>query len=1094
MRPFPELSIRGKLLRVTVFVAATALATASVLFVAFDVVTFRAALVNRLVSGARIVGLNSAAALAFSDRDAAALTLSALTADPHVRWAGIYDTRGNLFASYRRAGLAAGFLPPDPPEPGAKMPVMDFGPRRVVVGEAIRFGGRPAGTTVIEADLDEIYRRVPRYGLIVVLVSLFSFGTALLASGRFTLAISEPVARLAETARVVSRDQDYSVRAAAGPRDELGFLVETFNEMLEQIQRRDQEVSQAREELERLVAARTRDLGRSQLLLGEAQRVAHIGTWEYELAKGTMLWSDELYRLYGLDPSDGPPSLDATNAMILEEDRESVARALEQSRETGQPFSTEYRIRRADGSVRVLVADGSVTSSGPGGAERMVGLVQDVTERRAAEAEHQRLLRTQAARAEAEAAQWRSTVLARVTAALASSLDYEKTLAAPAGATLPTFADWCVLDVVDPDGSFRRAVAAHWDPGHAANATLLRNRKLRPDAPNAGIEAIRTGRTIVVAPESLQRSKLDVEHARLLELFGTGHLLAVAISVFGERKGSLMWCRIDRPWETAEIALAEEIAHRTGVAVEHARLYLEAQQANRLKDEFLATLSHELRTPLHAIVGWAHMLRSGKLDAATARRAVETIDRNAHVQNQLISDILDVSRIMAGKLRLNARPISLVDVVAAALDTVGPAAHAREVRLEHDLDPAAASVSGDADRLQQVVWNLLSNAIKFARPGGRVRVTLRRAGAQSELSVADDGPGIRREFLPYVFERFRQADSSSTRPHGGLGLGLAIVRHLVELHGGTVDAANGAEGGAIFTVRLPRAPAVPSVAVSPSEPVQPAAQPEQPLWLESAPSLQGLRVLVVDDEPDSRDMVATVLELAGAEALVAGSAADGLSILKREKPDVLLSDLEMPGEDGYSLIRRVRALPAEEGGVTPAAALTAYAGAEHRTKTLLAGFQLHVSKPVQPAELAAVVASLGVRSLSGPDGRARRVLIVEDDADAADALEALLSSEGFETRVAHDGSAALTAASSFRPGVVLLDLGLPGMGGIEVARRLRENGGAPGLRLVALTGHASSEDVARSREAGFDRHLVKPLSMTELKNALDALFATRPPD
>jgi CheY-like chemotaxis protein/anti-sigma regulatory factor (Ser/Thr protein kinase) len=484
------------------------------------------------------------------------------------------------------------------------------------------------------------------------------------------------------------------------------------------------------------------------------------------------------------------------------------------------------------------------------------------------------------------------------------------------------------------------------------------------------------------------------------------------------------------------------------------------------------------------------MLRSGQLDVETTRRAVETIDRNAHVQNQLISDILDVSRIMAGKLRLTMKPISLIDVVSAALDTVVPAAQAREVTLEQELDPAAASLSGDADRLQQVVWNLVSNAIKFAPRGGRVTLRLRRLEALSELSVADDGPGIRPEFLPYVFERFRQADSSSTRPHGGLGLGLAIVRHLVELHGGTVDAANRTDGrtGAVFTVRLPRAPVVPSVALPPSETPQPAS--DRSVWLESAPPLEGLRVLVVDDEPDSRDMVATVLELAGAEALVAGTAAEGLSILIRERPDVLLSDLEMPGEDGYSLVRRVRALPPDSGGLTPAAALTAYAGAEHRTKTLLAGFQLHVAKPVQPAELAAVVASLAARSFAAPEARPRRVLIVEDDRDTADALEAIVAAEGFETHVSYDGAAALAAAGSFRPGVVLLDLGLPGISGLEVARRLREDT-ATSARLVALTGYGSTEDITRSREAGFDRHLVKPVSIHELKRVLEALFAAR---
>ena len=683
-------------------------------------------------------------------------------------------------------------------------------------------------------------------------------------------------------------------------------------------------------------------------------------------------------------------------------------------------------------------------------------------------------------------------MLARVTAVLASTLDYEKTLAAPATATLPEFADWCALDLVDLDGSFRRAVAAHRDPVRAESASAIRALKLRSDALTPGLEAIRTGRTVRISRADLASREMDPEFEKMLDVFGAGHILAVPISILGERKGSLMWCRAERPWDALEVALAEEIAHRAGVAVEHASLYLEAQQANRLKDEFLATLSHELRTPLHAIVGWAHMLQSGKLDPATTRRAVETIERNAQVQNQLISDILDVSRIVAGKLRLNTRAVDIQGVVSAALDTVRPAAQAREIVLEQHLEPAGAVVSGDADRLQQVVWNLVSNAIKFAPRGGHVLVSVRCTEIQARIVVEDDGPGIRPEFLPYVFERFRQSNSSSTRAHGGLGLGLTIVRHIVELHGGTVEAVNRSDGrsGAIFTVVLPRSRMIPSPAPDPAELSMPESV--RPVWLDSAPALDGLRVLVVDDEPDSRGMVATVLELAGAEVLVAATAAEGLALVKRKRPAVLLSDIEMPGEDGYSLIRRVRALSPEAGGLTPAAALTAYAGAEHRTKTLLAGFQMHVAKPVQPAELVVVVASLAARAIAPPETRSHRVLIVEDDADSAAGLDAILSADGFETRVAHDGPEALRVARSFRPGVVLLDLGLPGMDGLEVARRLRADPVmAATTRLVALTGYGSTEETARSKDAGFDRHLVKPVAIEELKRVLDTLFASQ---
>jgi len=383
--------------------------------------------------------------------------------------------------------------------------------------------------------------------------------------------------------------------------------------------------------------------------------------------------------------------------------------------------------------------------------------------------------------------------------------------------------------------------------------------------------------------------------------------------------------------------------------------YEEARAANRAKDEFLATLSHELRTPLSAIVGWTHMLRTGGLDPATTARAIETIDRNARVQTQLISDILDVSRIVSGKLHLDVRPLELASTIAAALDTVRPSADAKGVTLESSLETTALPVSADPDRLQQVIWNLLANAIKFTPRGGRVELRLRRADTHAEIVVQDTGPGIPRAFLPHVFERFRQADGSSTRAHGGLGLGLAIVRHLVEAHGGTVRADNAPEGtGSVFTVRLP---------VMGHEPQTLAASGAAPLeTLSRSRDLEGLRVLVVDDEPDTREMVSAILKSQGAQVEAAGSAAEALAAIPRSRPHILVSDVEMPGQDGYELIRKVRGLPAEEGGRIPAAALTAYARPEDRMRALMAGYQIHVPKPVQPAELVAVVASLSGRT------------------------------------------------------------------------------------------------------------------------------------
>jgi PAS domain S-box-containing protein len=386
----------------------------------------------------------------------------------------------------------------------------------------------------------------------------------------------------------------------------------------------------------------------------------------------------------------------------------------------------------------------------------------------------------------------------------------------------------------------------------------------------------------------------------------------------------------------------------------------EAERANRLKDEFLATISHELRNPLNAILGWAHMMRLGNLTPANVERAVETIYRNAKSQAQLVSDLLDVSRIISGKLRLDVRTIDLLQIVNAAVDSIRPAADAKNIRLQTMLDPAAGPISGDADRLQQVVWNLLTNAVKFTPKGGRIQVKVQRIDSHVEIVVSDSGVGISKEFLPYVFDRFRQADASSTRIHGGLGLGLSIVHQLIDLHGGSVSVRSEGEGkGATFTVVLPFVGVVSTQ--KDAEAVHPA-QSDEIISFEGLPSLKGLKVLVVDDEADTRELICEVLKECGADVITSPSVADALAALEQDKPDILISDLGMPDEDGYALISKIRALPAEQGGQIPAAALTAYARAEDRMRVLRSGFQFHLPKPVDSAELVTVVASLAGRA------------------------------------------------------------------------------------------------------------------------------------
>jgi CheY-like chemotaxis protein/two-component sensor histidine kinase len=391
----------------------------------------------------------------------------------------------------------------------------------------------------------------------------------------------------------------------------------------------------------------------------------------------------------------------------------------------------------------------------------------------------------------------------------------------------------------------------------------------------------------------------------------------------------------------------------------------EAEEANRLKDEFLATLSHELRTPLSAILTWSHVLRQPGLDPAIVARAVDAIDRNARAQSGLVADLLDVSRIVTGKFHMDLGAVRLTDVIESAADTMRHAARLKGIRLDVAIDPWADLVLGDAGRLQQVVWNLLSNAIRMTPPGGRVQVVVSNANPGIELSVIDDGSGIDPDFLPHVFDRFRQADSSSTRRHAGLGLGLAIVRHLVELHGGSVEAHNRLDRpGAVFTVRLPRS-------LDPDRAALPATG-RPPLTDSTHPvpdcSLAGASLLLVDDEYDSREAMAIALRHYGAKVFTASSAADALRLLAEERPHVVIADIGMPVEDGHSLLQRVRSLPSDRGGATPAIALTAYASPENRREALRSGFQVHVAKPVAPLDLAAVIGGLWPADFSQAGG------------------------------------------------------------------------------------------------------------------------------
>jgi signal transduction histidine kinase/CheY-like chemotaxis protein len=396
-------------------------------------------------------------------------------------------------------------------------------------------------------------------------------------------------------------------------------------------------------------------------------------------------------------------------------------------------------------------------------------------------------------------------------------------------------------------------------------------------------------------------------------------------------------------------------------SAEHART--EAEASSRAKDEFLATVSHELRTPLNAMLGWSQLLTNNALSDEKLSHALEVIQRNVLAQSRLVEDLLDVSRIVSGQMRLDVRPIEPIRVVASAIESAKPALEAKRIQLEVELDPEAGQVLGDATRVQQIVWNLLSNAAKFTSSGGKVRVQVRRVGTEIQIVVSDTGQGMASEFLPFVFERFRQADGSFTRRHGGLGLGLAIARHLVEIHGGTITAASPGLGqGSVFSVFLPYAGA----RLSPRLRYGAAASSDfRPPSQLAVPELRGIRVLVVDDDDDSRDLVVSILEKCEAITSSASSAEQALSIIEQDVPDVLVSDIGMPGMDGYELVRAIRALPDVRAQSVPAVAVTAYARAEDKRRALAEGFQLHVAKPIEPAAFATAVARLS-RGFAAP--------------------------------------------------------------------------------------------------------------------------------
>jgi PAS domain S-box-containing protein len=600
-----------------------------------------------------------------------------------------------------------------------------------------------------------------------------------------------------------------------------------------------------------------------------------------------------------------------------------------------------------DGREVPIDDSGAPIRSGDGPINGVVLVFRDVTERKHEEA--------------------RRNLLAEVTTELGQSLDYEATVMRIAWLTVPRLADWCAVDLtVEGEPLPRRLAVAHTDPEKIELVRQISERyPPSPDAQSGVLQVIRTGQPELYAdipPALLEASAQDAEHLRLIQTLQLRSAMVVPFGIRGRVLGAitLAYAESGRSYAPEDLEFAQDLARRCAGAIDNARLYQAEQRArrdadlaNRAKDEFLAVVSHELRTPLNAILGWSKLLSRPDFDERRRSSAIETVERNAIAMAQLIEDLLDMSRVVSGKLRLNVQRVMLAQTVEAAVESVRPSANSKGVSLHLDLDPAAPDLVGDPTRLQQITWNLLSNAVKFTPKGGNVTVALRRIDAHLEVQVKDTGRGIEESFLPHVFDAFRQGQSAAASSRGGLGLGLAITKQLVELHGGRIEATSEGLGtGATFTVAFPILPSSTADSAPPSLPPESVPPPSELVQLE------GLRILIVDDDDDARVLLASILESYGCRIRTASSVAEALELFAEQTPDVLISDVAMPGADGYELIRQVRALSREQGGDVPAAAVTAYARPEDRSRLLNAGFSIHLPKPVDPAEVVAVVSTL----------------------------------------------------------------------------------------------------------------------------------------
>ncbi len=647
-----------------------------------------------------------------------------------------------------------------------------------------------------------------------------------------------------------------------------------------------------------------------------AVRIGRMGSWDWDIQTGGLLWSEGHFTVLGLQPHECEPSYEVWARHVHPADLAEAEAKLQWAMHERTEYHHEYRMLWSDGSIHWVEARGQFTYDLQGHPKHSIGAVIDITERKHAEQEREKLLeRERLARSQAEVARRFQQFLAEASAVLASSLDYQTTLEQVARLTVPELADWCIIHIREDDGRIGQIAVAHVDSARLEWAHQIQAKyPLDPNAERGAALTLRTGQSDFVPEipdELLVYAARDPEHLEILRQVGFSSFMSVPLRIQGRTIGVISFISAEsgRRYTPADVQLAEELAYRASLAIDNAKLYQAAQHdrakaetANRIKDEFLAVLSHELRSPLNPILGWTRMLRGKKLDATKTAQALETIERNARLQAQLIEDLLDVSRILQGKMTLHIAAVDLTATIKAALETVRLSAEAKRIHIQTTAGPIAGNVLGDANRLQQIIWNLLSNAVKFTPTGGQVAITLEQVGVNVQICIKDTGKGISADFLPHVFDYFRQEDGTITRRFGGLGLGLAIVRQLTELHGGTIAVESpGPNLGATFTVCLP----LNLIAEKPLTPVEP---------LTTATDLTNVQVLVVDDDADMRDLAFVILSQAGARVITAASAMQALHLLNQAVPDLLLCDIGMPEMDGYALMRQIRQRSPEQGG------------------------------------------------------------------------------------------------------------------------------------------------------------------------------------